>query len=128
MRLSRFRILAVAVLPVLASACTTVTPPPAPPPAVALPPPPPSGEPSGLAGIDANALRVAFGAPAFVRKDGTAELWRYDGASCKAFFFLYPDGSALTVRHVETLPRGHDIAADAACLTALRVHSAGPVS
>ena len=87
---------------------------------VALPPPPPSGEPSGIAGLGAADLRAAFGAPAFVRKDGTTEMWRYDGANCRAFFFLYAQGGAPTVRHVETLPRGASIAADTICLDALR--------
>ena len=88
--------------------------------ACATPPAPPVGEPSGIAGLEASQLRVAFGAPVFVRKDGTAEMWRYDTASCKAFFFLYPEANSLSVRHVETLPRGQDMAADAGCLSALR--------
>jgi hypothetical protein len=112
----------------LTSGCVT---PPASPIAsqkVELPAPPPAGEPVGIAGLQATQLRVAFGAPAFVRQDGSAQLWRYDGSSCKAFFFLYPDGNSLSVRHVETMPRGRDIAADASCLNALRARGTGPVS
>ena len=56
------------------------------------------------------------------RKDGATEMWRYDGAACRAFFFFY--GMPLTVRHVETLPHGAESAADPACLTALRVSPA----
>lgn len=97
-------------------------------PTVALPAAPPPGEPPGLAGMDAQALRVAFGAPAFVRKDGRVEMWRYDNPSCKAFFFLYAAEGMLTVRHVETVPRGRDIAADADCLTQLRARANAPVS
>ncbi len=93
----------------------------------ALPPAPPKGEPGGLTGMAPAQLRVAFGRPAFVRKDGAAEMWRYDGQSCKAFFFLYPDGSGMAVRHVETVPRTPDKAADPACLKALRAAPA-PVS
>jgi len=87
---------------------------------VALPSAPPPGEPPGLIGISAGALMVALGAPAFTRKDGETEMWRYDGAACKAWFFLYPDKSVMTVRHVETSPRPSNAAFDAACLTALR--------
>ncbi len=87
----------------------------------ALPQSPPKGEPSDVTGMAASQLRVAFGAPAFVRKDGTAQMWRYDGASCKAFFFLYSDGGDLSVRHVETIPHSAEQAADPACLKALRV-------
>lgn len=111
-----------------ASVCACATP-QAPPARVVLPAAPPVGEPSGIAGLEASQLRVAFGAPGFVRKDGTAEMWRYDGASCKAFFFLYPAGNSLSVRHVETLPRGQEMAADAGCLNALRARGqAAPVS
>lgn len=94
-------------------------------PTVALPPAPPPGEPGGIAGMEAGQLRVAFGTPAFVRKDGQAEMWRYDSGRCKAFFFLFPSGASMNVRHVETLPRGSVMAADTGCLDALRARS-GP--
>jgi hypothetical protein len=55
-------------------------------------------------------------------------MWRYDGAACKVFFFLYPYAGALLVRHVETLPRGREIAADQACLDSLRPRAPAPVS
>jgi hypothetical protein len=84
----------------------------------AIPPAPPRGEPGQYLNMPASGLQAAFGKPAFVRKDGATEMWRYDGQSCRAFFFLY--GSPLMVRHVETLPRGAQNAADMACLTALR--------
>jgi hypothetical protein len=102
----------------LTAACAT---PPVSPLINAIPAAPPKGEPGGIAGMAASQLRVAFGAPAFIRKDGANQMWRYDGQSCKAFFFLYPDGGDLSVRHVETIPRGTDEAADPACLKALRV-------
>jgi hypothetical protein len=98
-------------------------PPPAPPPPPsAIPPAPPRGEPGLYLNMAAPGLQMAFGRPAFVRKDGATEMWRYDGAACRAFFFLY--GAPLTVRHVETLPHGAQNAADSACLTALRVSPA----
>ncbi len=93
---------------------------------VALPPAPPRGEPVTTIGLTDADLRVQFGAPAFARKEGTAQLWRYDGATCKAFFFLYPANDALNVRHVETTPRGTDMAADPKCLDELRLHPASP--
>lgn len=95
---------------------------------VVLPPAPPPGEPAGIVGMDAQALRAAFGAPAFVRKDGPVEMWRYDNTNCRAFFFLYPNAGTTTVRHVETQPRGREMAADEACLAQLRVHVPSPVS
>ena len=95
---------------------------------VALPPAPPPGEPSDLAGLRSAQLQIVFGAPALVRRDGGAEMWRYDGAACKVFFFLYPYAGSLLVRHVETLPRGREMAADQACLDSLRPRAAAPVS
>jgi hypothetical protein len=90
---------------------------------VALPAGPPPGEPAWIASMDSQGLRTAFGQPAFVRKDSGSEMWRYDGATCKAFFFLYSGASgASVVRHVETLPRGSAIAADENCLAQLRQH------
>ena len=97
-------------------------------PQVVVPPAPSPGEPSDIAGLKSTALREIFGGPSFVRKDGEAEMWRYDASACKAFFFLYPFGDGLLVRHVETIPRGRDMAADANCLNSLRPHPAANVS
>jgi hypothetical protein len=87
---------------------------------VKLPAAPRPGEPAALMGLTPADMRANFGAPAFVRKDNNIELWRYDGAACKAFFFLYPEGGSPRVRHVETTPRGvNTTAADPGCLQAL---------
>ena len=110
------RTVAIFCLCVLLSACASQQPQ-----TVPLPPPPPSGEPASLVGLTANDLHGFFGTPAFIRKENGAEMWRYDGADCHAFFFLYQDGGAQIVRHVETAPQGNGSAADAKCLTALRV-------
>ena len=94
-----------------------------------LPSAPRAGEPAGIAGLSPAQLRAQFGAPAFERQEGTARLWRYDGAACKAFFFFYAEGRGLAVRHVETVPRGGAIAADVTCLDALKASaSARPSS
>lgn len=86
---------------------------------VPLPPPPPAREPDRFNGLQGQQLQALAGAPAFARKDGPTEMWRYDRASCRAFFFF--TGSPAKVQHVETLPRGADGGADQACLNALRV-------
>jgi hypothetical protein len=109
------------VLALLVVGCAAKAPPPPPPPAqasAAIPPAPPRGEPELYLNMAASGLQAVFGRPAFVRKDGATEMWRYDGQACRAFFFLY--GAPLTVRHVETLPHGAQNAADMDCLTALR--------
>jgi hypothetical protein len=93
--------------------------PPLPPePTVPIPPPPPKGEPEQFTGMDAARLQALAGAPAFTRKEGAIEMWRYDTPSCRIFFFL--NGAPGKVQHVETLPRGANSAADPACLNALR--------
>ncbi|MBU6296774.1 MAG: hypothetical protein KGJ79_00670 [Alphaproteobacteria bacterium] len=91
-----------------------------PPSTIPLPAPPPAGEPSGFIGMSASNLLNAFGTPAFVRKENGSEIWRYDQKDCRAFFFLYTQGTSQVVRHVETIPRGADIAADPSCLASLR--------
>ncbi|MEI9885594.1 MAG: hypothetical protein WDN08_03690 [Rhizomicrobium sp.] len=94
-----------------------------------LPEAPPPGEPSGTTGLSEANLKGIYGQPAFVRRDGTAQIWRFDGAACKAFFFLYSRDGKTAVWHVETAPRGAGIAADENCLSALRARSASrPVS
>ena len=116
------RRIAVLSLGLLLGACATRQAPPL----VPLPPAPPPGEPPGVIGLSDDALRAAFGAPAFTRKDGEAQLWRYDGTACRAFFFLYRENGALAVRHVETLPHGAAIAADTTCLDSLRLVPPAP--
>ena len=110
------------LLALAVAGCAAKAPPPPLPssaPGTAMnPPAPPRGAPGQYLNLAASDLQAAFGRPAFVRKDGTTEMWRYDGAACRAFFFLY--GAPLAVRHVETLPHGAQSAADIDCLNALK--------
>jgi hypothetical protein len=85
---------------------------------VPLPPPPPRGEPDRFTALSAASLRAELGNPAFVRKDGATEMWRYDSKACHAYFFL--GGTPQEVQHVETLPQGRSAAADPACLNSLK--------
>ena len=111
-----------ALLLLLALAACAAQPPPytAFPGPVPIPPAPPRGEPDLFSNISVTRLRALLGAPAFVRKDGATEMWRYDAASCRAFFFIYGSGAQQQVRHIETLPAGKSVAADPACLNALK--------
>jgi hypothetical protein len=88
------------------------------PPSVPIPSAPSAREPDVFTGLQATQLRALAGAPAFTRKDGATEMWRYDTASCRAFFFF--TGTPPKVQHVETVPRASNAAADPACLNALR--------
>ena len=118
---ARFAILSLTL--VTLAGCATPPPgtfPPAGPRSVPIPAAPPRGEPERFANISAPQLQVLLGAPAFVRKDGATEMWRYDSTSCRAFFFLSGSAPQQVVRHIETLPAGRDQAADPACLNALK--------
>jgi hypothetical protein len=118
---ARFAILSLTLLTL--AGCAAPAPgsfPPAGPRAVPIPAAPPRGEPDRFANISVTQLQAMLGKPAFVRKDGATEMWRYDAAACHAFFFLYGSPGGQSVRHVETLPAGKDVAADPACLNALR--------
>jgi hypothetical protein len=110
------------ILALLAAGCAAKGPQRVPLTQASIPAAPPRGEPSLYLNMQGQGLQAAFGRPAFVRRDGATEMWRYDGEACRAFFFLY--GAPLAVRHVETLPHGVQSAADSACLTALRVSPA----
>jgi hypothetical protein len=112
-----FRRFALLLTALAVAGCAAKTGAPQTQPQARIPAAPPRGEPSQYMNMAATGLTAAFGRPAFVRRDGATEMWRYDGRDCRAFFFLY--GSPLAVRHVETLPHGKE-AADMACLTALR--------
>jgi hypothetical protein len=87
---------------------------------VPIPPAPPRGEPDQFSNISVTQLRALLGEPAFVRKDGATEMWRYDAPLCRAFFFVYGGDAQQQVRHIETMPAGKDAAADPACLNALK--------
>jgi hypothetical protein len=120
------RLTALLMLCCALAGCATKPPAPT---RVPLPAAPPSGEPQGTTGLHEADLRAAFGIPALVRHDGNAQIWRFDAPGCKAFFFLYSRDGATAVWHVETMPRGVNIAADENCLNALRARAAPrPVS
>lgn len=103
----------------LAVGCAAQPKPQAPRTLASIPAAPPRGEPPQYINQPTTAILSGFGRPAFVRRDGAIEMWRYDGQSCRAFFFFY--GAPLAVRHIETLPRGAASAADRSCLTALTI-------
>ncbi len=113
-----FAHLALALIVASCAAPAQKAPAPVPGASPALPTRPRGPEPLAFSGMAAAKLRILAGTPAFSRKDGNVEMWRYDAGTCHAFFFL--TGSPAKVDHVETLPRGKTSAADPACLIALQ--------
>jgi hypothetical protein len=46
-----------------------------------------------------------LGAPDFVRRDGTAQIWQYRATNCILDLFLYQSGSEAQVKHAELRSR-----------------------
>ena len=101
----------------------TAPPYPAPEPAPTPIAPPPVAE-TVVSKLDEAAVRAEYGAPDFVRKEADSELWRYDGAGCALFLFLYRENDAYLLRYRETLPRGANDPADAACEMSIKARAA----
>ncbi len=61
-----------------------------------------------LIGLDPHRLRAFLGAPAFLRRDDPAEVWRYEAKGCVLDVFLYRKNkkSGLRVTHVEARGSG----------------------
>lgn len=56
---------------------------------------------NGLVGLDADEVRAALGAPDFVRRDGSSQMWRYGSGACTLTIFLHGRDQSLAVQHVE---------------------------
>lgn len=71
----------------------------------ALPPPkraaPIDDDPAQLNGLDGHRVADLLGSASFVRRDGPAEVWQYRLAACVLDVYLYKEGGALTVAHVD---------------------------
>lgn len=66
----------------------------------------------GLASRDVEGL---LGQPRFVRRDGPAQIWQYGSDACTVNLFLYREGPAFKVRHVEYRNRNADLASSGGC-------------
>lgn len=54
-----------------------------------------------LVGQTGQQVKALVGAPDFNRHDSPAEIWQYRSADCRVDLFLYKNGPALKVEHVE---------------------------
>lgn len=81
-------------------------PPPEPAPAPEPPPPPPPPDPDVLIGLEAPALEARLGKPELKRREGRAQVWRYDGTDCVLHVFLYARAGrpAPRVTRIEATP------------------------
>lgn len=113
-------------LMLLLSACATPQIPPAQPRAPGLQPPGdvPVDASTGVLlpplGADASYFRAEYGPPDFVRQEIESQLWRYDGADCALFLFLYLESEIYVLRHAETDPPGLAGSIDTVCLSSIK--------
>ncbi|MEQ8605121.1 MAG: hypothetical protein RIB45_17555 [Marivibrio sp.] len=83
-----------------------------------------SDDPDQFLGLDALEAARRLGAPQLVRRDGTAEVWVFQGTGCTLDVFLYAGGAdadeaTLAVRHVELRSPAQTQAERRACLRRL---------
>lgn len=82
-------------------------------------------DPERLVGMDRGALRDLLGAPAFIRKDAPAQLWRYRHATCSLDLFLYdqqdPSRPRYTVKHYAVRGTADTTVTPDACLKGLLI-------
>lgn len=56
-------------------------------------------------GFSPDRVLPILGAPDFVRRDGTAQIWQYRDTNCILDLFLYQSGSEALVKHAELRSR-----------------------
>jgi hypothetical protein len=56
-------------------------------------------------GFSPDRVLPILGAPDFVRRDGTAQIWQYRATNCILDLFLYQSGSEALVKHAELRSR-----------------------
>ena len=60
---------------------------------------------SEFVGFGPDRVLPILGAPDFVRRDGTAQIWQYRDTNCILDLFLYKSGSEALVKHAELRSR-----------------------
>lgn len=75
---------------------------------------------SEFTGFSPDQVLPILGAPDFVRRDGTAQIWQYRATNCVLDLFLYKAGSETTVKHAELRPRVPGAESLDACYSRMR--------
>jgi len=79
-------------------------------------------DPQQFIDLDIFELSKLLGAPLLVRRDGTAEVWQYQGDSCILDVFLYEKNSKLQVKFVDLRGNADDSSNRACMAEILRQH------
>jgi hypothetical protein len=75
-------------------------------------------DPAALVGLESRDVETLLGRPKFVRRDGPAQIWQYGVPTCTLNLFLFREGQALRVRHLEFRQPDADPSPDAVCSAA----------
>ena len=72
-------------------------------------------------GSSPDSVLPILGAPDFVRRDGTAQIWQYRATNCILDLFLYQAGSETKVKHAELRSRVPGAETLDACYSRMRL-------
>ncbi len=95
------------------------------------PRPPAPSDPRRLIGLTQERIKAILGEADFVRRDGPAQIWRYDAADCSLDIFLFREGEMQRVTHVASRARkvdAPDIPLNACYARVLGVRRGSPAS
>lgn len=73
-----------------------------------------------LVGLSREALQELLGPASFVRRDGPVQIWRYTDEVCFLDIFLFREGDAFRVNHVEARAKGTERVSVPSCYSRLR--------
>ena len=93
--------------------------------------PPAPSDPRRLIGLTQERIEAMLGPADFVRRDGPAQIWRYDTEDCSLDVFLFREGEMQRVTHVASRARkvdGPDVALNACYARVLGMRRTGPAS
>ena len=84
--------------------------------------------PHRLVGLSSVLLTQALGAPSFVRRDGSSEIWQYLTHTCILDIFLYREKNVMKIEYVELRERGYINASLQNCYQNILKNSTKPKS
>lgn len=84
--------------------------------------------PEEFVGFSPERVLPILGAPDFVRRDGSAQIWQYRATNCVLDLFLYQNGKETHVKHAELRPRVPGAESIDSCYSRMRQERKGKPS
>jgi hypothetical protein len=84
--------------------------------------------PDEFVGYSPERVLPILGAPDFVRRDGTAQIWQYRATNCVLDLFIYKNDDGTHVKHAEIRPRVPGAESVEACYSRMRQERQGKPS